>query len=377
MMGDLHRQRRLRHLPTWRPRVGRHGRDRRRELEHCLARTGLVGRAVVGPAGRLVTDAAPRCAGRAPVHAARRGGRGSPERWVVSHGGPHAANLVRTPDGHRLVGWGALALAPRERDLRLALGDAESEEPWFAYLEAGGVPEPARARRPRDVRPRAAPDRGHRAHAALRRAPRRRPRRAPVLRRARGELGALLGRWGGRRTRSPWSLRSGMTRVLSAVAWPYANGPRHIGHVAGFGVPSDVFSRYMRMAGHDVLMVSGTDEHGTPILVAADAAGVTPQELADTQQPAHRRGPARPRPLLRPLHPHHDPQPLRRGPGAVPHRPPQRLLRRADHEGAISPVDRAHAARPLHRGHLPDLRLRRARAATSATTAATSSTRPT
>jgi methionyl-tRNA synthetase len=72
-----------------------------------------------------------------------------------------------------------------------------------------------------------------------------------------------------------------MTKVLAAVAWPYANGPRHIGHVAGFGVPSDVFSRYMRMAGHDVLMVSGTDEHGTPILIAADEAGVTARELAD------------------------------------------------------------------------------------------------
>jgi methionyl-tRNA synthetase len=72
-----------------------------------------------------------------------------------------------------------------------------------------------------------------------------------------------------------------MTHVLSAVAWPYANGPRHIGHVAGFGVPSDVFSRYMRMAGHDVLMVSGTDEHGTPILVQAEQEGVTPQQLAD------------------------------------------------------------------------------------------------
>ena len=72
-----------------------------------------------------------------------------------------------------------------------------------------------------------------------------------------------------------------MSRILSAVAWPYANGPRHIGHVAGFGVPSDVFSRYMRMAGHDVLMVSGTDEHGTPILVAAGKEGITPQELAD------------------------------------------------------------------------------------------------
>ena len=69
--------------------------------------------------------------------------------------------------------------------------------------------------------------------------------------------------------------------VLTAVAWPYANGPRHIGHVSGFGVPADVFSRYQRMAGNDVLMVSGTDEHGTPILVQADAEGVSARELAD------------------------------------------------------------------------------------------------
>ncbi|HWB38018.1 MAG TPA: methionine--tRNA ligase, partial [Rugosimonospora sp.] len=72
-----------------------------------------------------------------------------------------------------------------------------------------------------------------------------------------------------------------MSHVLAAVAWPYANGPRHIGHVSGFGVPSDVFSRYMRMAGHDVLMISGTDEHGTPILVQAEKEGVTARELAD------------------------------------------------------------------------------------------------
>ena len=69
--------------------------------------------------------------------------------------------------------------------------------------------------------------------------------------------------------------------VLTAVAWPYANGPRHIGHVSGFGVPSDVFSRYMRMAGHKVLMVSGTDEHGTPIQVQADKEGATPRETVD------------------------------------------------------------------------------------------------
>ena len=61
-----------------------------------------------------------------------------------------------------------------------------------------------------------------------------------------------------------------MSHILVNVAWPYANGPRHIGHVAGFGVPSDVYARYKRMKGNDVLMVSGTDEHGTPILVEAD-----------------------------------------------------------------------------------------------------------
>ena len=71
------------------------------------------------------------------------------------------------------------------------------------------------------------------------------------------------------------------SRVLTAVAWPYANGPRHIGHVSGFGVPSDVFSRYRRMVGDQVLMVSGTDEHGTPIQVQADAEGLSPRQLAD------------------------------------------------------------------------------------------------
>jgi methionyl-tRNA synthetase len=72
-----------------------------------------------------------------------------------------------------------------------------------------------------------------------------------------------------------------MPTILSAPAWPYANGPRHIGHVSGFALPCDMFSRYQRMAGNRVLMVSGTDEHGTPIQVQADAEGVTARELAD------------------------------------------------------------------------------------------------
>jgi methionyl-tRNA synthetase len=69
--------------------------------------------------------------------------------------------------------------------------------------------------------------------------------------------------------------------ILAAAAWPYANGPRHIGHVSGFGLPCDMFARYQRMCGNRVLMVSGTDEHGTPIQVQADAEGVTARELAD------------------------------------------------------------------------------------------------
>ena len=72
-----------------------------------------------------------------------------------------------------------------------------------------------------------------------------------------------------------------MRTILAAPAWPYANGPRHIGHVSGFALPCDMFSRYQRMAGNRVLMVSGTDEHGTPIQVQADAEGVTARELAD------------------------------------------------------------------------------------------------
>ena len=70
-------------------------------------------------------------------------------------------------------------------------------------------------------------------------------------------------------------------RIFVAVAWPYTNGPRHLGHVAGFGVPSDIFARYHRLAGDDVLMVSGTDEHGTPNLIMADQEGLTPKETVD------------------------------------------------------------------------------------------------
>ena len=73
-----------------------------------------------------------------------------------------------------------------------------------------------------------------------------------------------------------------MTRtVLVAPAWPYANGPRHIGHLAGFAVPADVLARFERLRGSRVLMASGTDEHGTPITYEADKKGVPARQFVD------------------------------------------------------------------------------------------------
>ncbi|MEG3586231.1 MAG: methionine--tRNA ligase [Actinomycetota bacterium] len=69
--------------------------------------------------------------------------------------------------------------------------------------------------------------------------------------------------------------------VLVAVAWPYASGSRHLGHLAGAYLPADIFARQQRMIGNEVLMVSGSDVHGTPITVRADAEGVTPQDIVD------------------------------------------------------------------------------------------------
>src|SRR5688500_12885488 len=64
-----------------------------------------------------------------------------------------------------------------------------------------------------------------------------------------------------------------------SVAWPYANGDLHIGHLAGAYLPSDIFARYHRLKGNHVLMVSGSDAHGTPISVEADARGISAREL--------------------------------------------------------------------------------------------------
>ena len=70
-------------------------------------------------------------------------------------------------------------------------------------------------------------------------------------------------------------------RYLITSALPYANGPVHIGHLAGVYVPSDIYTRYMRLKGRDVISICGSDEHGVPITIKARKEGVTPQQIVD------------------------------------------------------------------------------------------------
>lgn len=70
-------------------------------------------------------------------------------------------------------------------------------------------------------------------------------------------------------------------RIFIGVAWPYANGPLHMGHLAGCYLPADIFARYHRLKGNDVLMVSGSDQHGTPVTISAEQQNVTPQQIVE------------------------------------------------------------------------------------------------
>ena len=70
-------------------------------------------------------------------------------------------------------------------------------------------------------------------------------------------------------------------RTLITSALPYANGPVHIGHLAGVYVPADIYARYKRLKGEEVLFIGGSDEHGVPITIKAKAEGVTPQDIVD------------------------------------------------------------------------------------------------
>ena len=76
-------------------------------------------------------------------------------------------------------------------------------------------------------------------------------------------------------------------KIFIGVAWPYANGSLHLGHIAGCYLPADIFARYNRMKGRDVLMVSGSDEYGTPITITAEKEKTTPQTIVDRYNKEH------------------------------------------------------------------------------------------
>ena len=73
----------------------------------------------------------------------------------------------------------------------------------------------------------------------------------------------------------------GKDRFLVTSALPYANGDLHVGHIAGAYLPGDIFVKYLRLKGEDVLYFCGTDEHGAPISIKAEAEGKTPQQIVD------------------------------------------------------------------------------------------------
>jgi len=100
-----------------------------------------------------------------------------------------------------------------------------------------------------------------------------------------GRAGDRVGSMGPTGTIAALSSAPSPRKILVAVAWPYAQGPLHLGHMGGAYLPADIFARYQRLIGNDVLMVSGSDAHGTPITVRADNEGVTPAEIVDRYHP--------------------------------------------------------------------------------------------
>jgi methionyl-tRNA synthetase len=135
------------------------------------------------------------------------------------------------------------------------------------------------------------------------------------------------------------------TRLFVGAAWPYASGPRHVGHLAGAYLPADVIARAARLAGREVLFVSGSDQFGTPITVAAERAGVPPRQLADAHHAAiaatfRRAGIA---------FDHYTKT------GTATHeRVVHDVFRRLDRRGLVAEEEREGAWCPRHRRSLPD-----------------------
>ena len=148
------------------------------------------------------------------------------------------------------------------------------------------------------------------------------------------------------------------SRTLVTSALPYANGEIHLGHLAGAYLPADIYVRFLRMRGEEVLYICGSDEYGVPITLTAEKLGITPKELVDanhasikksfegfgmsfdnfsqTSRDIHTRTAQE---FFSDLH-------------------GQGLFKQKTTDQYYSPTQKPISARPLHRGHLPGLRIR-------------------
>ena len=106
--------------------------------------------------------------------------------------------------------------------------------------------------------------------------------------------------------------------ILVAIAWPYANAEIHVGNLTGSHLPGDIFARYNRLRGRDVAMVSGSDSHGTPVTIKADAEGKTALAVAKRYHEGFLESASAAGHHLRPLHHHPHPESLFRLPAHVP-----------------------------------------------------------
>lgn len=148
-------------------------------------------------------------------------------------------------------------------------------------------------------------------------------------------------------------------RYLITAALPYANGPLHIGHVAGAYLPADIFARFLRLQGHEVLFLCGSDEHGVAITLRAWQEGTTPQAIIDRYHPLIEQS-------LSALSIHFDY--YGRTSDTLHHQTAQGFFRRlhekksfreAHSRAVLGPAGAAVSARPVHRRYLSALRLYR------------------
>ena len=159
-------------------------------------------------------------------------------------------------------------------------------------------------------------------------------------------------------------------RYLVTSALPYANGPVHIGHLAGVYIPSDIYVRYLRLRGEDVVSVCGSDEHGVPITIKARQEGVTPQDIVDKYHNIIKNVVQRARHIVRHLLAHHVARASQDGLGLFPHAVRQGRVHREDDDAVLRRGGRTVSGRPLHRRDLPPLPATTAPTATSARSAA-------